>query len=79
MPEDFTSALRNMSGTSDDDDQDLYGPGPGNGDDEGADSGDEQWARRVLLNPAPDANVQELRKVSTIHIHLSIWDCHVLP
>ena len=62
--------LHDLSGTSDNDHQDLYGPG--NGDNKGADSGDEQWAQGIMLNPTPDANVQELRKVSTIHIHLSI-------
>jgi hypothetical protein len=76
MPEDFTDALHDLSGSSDDD-SNLHGDGadevqgscaegqvcgPGN------DPGDEQQARRVMLNPAPDANAQELRKV-----HLSFF------
>ncbi|KAF8548227.1 hypothetical protein OG21DRAFT_1489564 [Imleria badia] len=56
MPKDFTDMLRDLSGSSD---EDIYG----DGDDEGSLScaegqapGDEQQLRRVMLNPAPDAN-----------------------
>ena len=77
MPEDFTDALRNLSGTSDSDDSDLYGAGNGDNEEVPGDSGDEQGAQRVMVNPAPDANAQELRKVRTTPTHPLIWDRYV--
>ncbi|KAF8123036.1 hypothetical protein EV363DRAFT_1455964 [Boletus edulis] len=62
MPEDFTDALRDLSGSSD---EDIYGDGDDEGSlsrGEGQAPGDEQQLQRVMLNPAPDANAQELRK-----------------
>jgi hypothetical protein len=84
MPEDFTDALHDLSGSSDDD-SDLHGDGadevqgshaegqvrgPGN------DPGGEQQARCMMLNPAPDANAQELRKVRLSFFFIILGRCH---
>ena len=66
MSEDFMNALRDLSDSSDDDNLAGGCEGPGSraeGDVPGSDSGDEQQAQRAMLNPTPDANAQELRKV----------------
>ena len=88
MAEDFTDALHAVTDSSDDDD-DLYGPGVSGGNDEvqgsraegqapgpGNDPGGEQQARRVMLNPAPDANAQELRKVRLILFFINLGCRH---
>ena len=78
MSEDFTNALRDLSDSSDDDDLYGGGEGPGScaeGNAPGGDSGDKQQARCVMLNPAPDANAQELRKVRLSICFVSLG-CH---
>jgi hypothetical protein len=88
MPEDFMDMLRAVTDSSNDNDN-LYDPGVSGGNDEvqgsraegqapgpGNDPG-EQQARRVMLNPAPDPNAQELRKVC-LSFFTSIWDVIVL-
>ena len=79
MPEDFTDTWQDLSGTSD---NELSS----DGDSEGSlshvegevqgDAGDEQQAQHVMLNPAPDANTQELRKVCLSVFFLSLGHHH---
>ena len=88
MAEDFTDVLRAITDSSDND-NDLYGPDVSGGNDEvqgsraegqvpgpGNDPGGEQQARCVMLNPAPDANAQELRKVCLILFFINLGCRH---
>jgi hypothetical protein len=73
------NTLRDLSGTSDGDDSDLYGPCNGDNEEVPGDSGDEQGAQRIMVTPAPEANAQELRKVSIIPIHpFAMYHCNCL-
>ena len=79
MPEDFTDVLQDLSGTRD---NELSSDGNSEGSlscvegEVQGNAGDKQQAQHVMLNPAPDANTQELRKVRLSVFFLSLGHHH---